>query len=356
MSKEITDVFLTWLKYAFSLTLALSVWISFASDSWWSWLPVLYGFVAVPVAEAIAGASATNINAEEERKLLRSRGFDFMLYLVSAVHLATVVYFVAVICRECTWDWIFAGQIAGMGMMCGVYGINVAHELGHRSDLFHRAMAQLMLSTSLYMHFYIEHNEGHHRNVSTPEDPASARRGENLYAFFYRSVTGSWVSAWDIEKKRLGRKKLRVLSLHNRMLRFVLFQVAVLSGILVAAGPVSLIAFVMAAVIGFLLLETINYIEHYGLQRNKVSEYRYEDANPSHSWNSDHRIGRLLLFELARHSDHHYDPSRKYQVLRSFDNSPQLPSGYPTMVLLALLPPLWFAVMNPLVDKVQKSV
>jgi len=355
LGKATVNMFIAWFKYTFSLTLAVSVWISFASDSLWSWLPVIYGFVAIPLAEAVFGSNTSNNNDEEERKLLQSRGFDLMLYLVSAIHLATVLYFIAVLCWESSWSWILVGQITGMGIMCGVYGINVAHELGHRSDLFSRMLAQLMLSTSLYMHFYIEHNEGHHRNVSTPEDPASARKGESVYAFFCRSIIGSWYSALTIERKRLRRKKVLQFSRYNRMLRYSLFQAVLLTTILFVAGVDAFFAFLISAAIGILLLETINYIEHYGLQRNKVSDFRYEDANPSHSWNSDHCIGRLLLFELARHSDHHYDPSRKYQILRSFAHSPRLPMGYPSMVLLAFIPPLWFVVMNPLVDNVQKS-
>ena len=211
-------------------------------------------------------------------------------------------------------------------------------------------MAKILLLSSLYMHFFIEHNRGHHKNVSTPEDPASSRRGEMLYTFVLRSVWGSYWGAWDLENKRLRKLGKSPFTLRNEMLVFQLIQIGFLALIGFVFGGFALIGFVAAATAGFLLLEAVNYIEHYGLQRKCSPTGVYEAVTHQHSWNSDHLIGRLLLFELSRHSDHHYRAARKYQTLRHMDGSPQMPTGYPGMLVLATLPPLWFFVMHRAID------
>jgi alkane 1-monooxygenase len=214
-------------------------------------------------------------------------------------------------------------------------------------------MSKLLLMTSLYMHFYIEHNRGHHKNVSTEHDPASARYGETIYAFYFRSILNSFLSAWQIEKDRFVKKDLSHLTIKNEMIHFLLIQSIFLFLIFWFTNFQVLCFYILAACIGILLLETVNYIEHYGLSRQKNGE-DYERTTPIHSWNSDHQFGRLLLLELSRHSDHHYIASRKYQILRSHENSPMMPTGYPGMMILCLIPPLWFSIMNPKIDKIQK--
>ena len=202
------------------------------------------------------------------------------------------------------------------------------------------------------MHFFIEHNRGHHKNVSTPEDPSSARKGEMLYAFWFRSVIYSYLSAWKIEQDRLNKKGEPFISYDNEMMRFQVIQLSLLALIWWQFGWLIMLYFVAAATIGFLLLETVNYIEHYGLLRELKGD-RYERVMPRHSWNSNHVIGRIVLFELSRHSDHHYIASRKYQILRHINESPQMPTGYPGMMLMATFPPLWFYVMNKRVNNYQ---
>ena len=198
------------------------------------------------------------------------------------------------------------------------------------------------------MHFYIEHNRGHHKNVATVEDPASSRYGESLYRFYFRSVIDSYLSAWNLEAKRLKKDEKKVLSLHNEMLRFQIIQLILILSIGFIFSWATVLYFIIAAIIGFLMLENVNYIEHYGLTRTKKVG-TYERAKPIHSWNSNHPLSRLMLFELSRHSDHHYMASRKYQLLRHHDESPQLPTGYAGMMMLALVPPLWFNVMHKII-------
>ncbi|HMP29547.1 MAG TPA: alkane 1-monooxygenase, partial [Saprospiraceae bacterium] len=219
-----------------------------------------------------------------------------------------------------------------------------------RSTNHERAMSKILLLSTMYMHFYIEHNRGHHKNVSTDEDPASSKYGENIYFFFFRSIIGSWKSAWKLEEERLKKADLPFWSLQNEMLVFQIIQVSFLSLIILSFGFKVAFWFIAAAAIGILLLESVNYIEHYGLRRKKQNG-KYERTKPIHSWNSNHPIGRAVLLELSRHSDHHYMANRKYPILRHFEDSPQMPTGYPGMMLLALIPPLWFFVMHKAIQK-----
>jgi alkane 1-monooxygenase len=238
-----------------------------------------------------------------------------------------------------------------MGQLCGVFGINVGHELGHRIGKTEQTLAKSLLLTSLYMHFFIEHNKGHHKRVATPSDPSSARYNEPVYVFYFRSIIFSYLGAWRIAASECRKKNRPVLSLYNEMIRFSLIELAAIAAVFYFFGGLITMYFLIAASIGILLLETVNYIEHYGLSRKQLGEGRYERALPVHSWNSDHLVGRLMLFELSRHSDHHFMASRKYQVLRHHEAAPQMPTGYPGMMLLSLVPPAWFYVMNRRIRK-----
>ena len=193
---------------------------------------------------------------------------------------------------------------------------------------------------------------GHHKHVVTEEDAATARKGETFYRFLIRSVPDQYRSAWEIERKRLKKKKKGFWSFSNEMLGFQVTQLVWLATIFWLMGPVVALLYTVSCFLAFSLLEAVNYLEHYGLEREKDERDRYKKVDHHHSWNSDHVVSRMFLFELSRHSDHHMVASRHYQVLRSLDDSPQLPTGYPGMIILAIIPPLWFRVMNPLVDKV----
>jgi alkane 1-monooxygenase len=269
-----------------------------------------------------------------------------MLYLTVPVQWLMLLWFFFIIWNQDNETIDIVGWIIGMGLMCGVYGINIAHELGHRNTVHEKILAKTMLCSSLYLHFYVEHNRGHHRNVGTPEDAASAKLGESIYSFWLRTVTGSFISAWNIVRKERERKKTSTWSLRNEMIQYLLLELVVCGLVAYFFGWLVLIYFILVSLIGILLLESVNYIEHYGLRRQKINEFRYEDVQPWHSWNSDYIVGRLILFELTRHSDHHWDPSKPYQVLNAMPKEKELPAGYPAMIILALVPPLWFAVMN----------
>jgi alkane 1-monooxygenase len=333
-------------KYASPLLIYAGAFHAFHSNGWTVWIPLLYAFVFIPVLELFIKPDVKNLSKEEEDLAKNDRIYDFLLYLVVPLQFLALYSFLNVISQQSHSGIDLAGKVAGMGLLCGVFGINVAHELGHRVNRFEQTLAKMLLLTSLYMHFFIEHNKGHHKNVATKEDPSSARLGEMVYAFYLRSVVYSYISAWKIAGREAEKKGRSLFSLNNQMLQFQLIQLVFLLTIFFFFGGYATILFIAAAIMGFLLLETVNYIEHYGLSRRSSGHGKYERALPHHSWNSDHVIGRVMLFELSRHSDHHYLASRKYQVLRHHDDSPQMPTGYPGMMLLSLVPPLWFRIMN----------
>lgn len=338
------------LKYG-SVFIALGLgFLALYGDGWWSYGLPLFAFVIVPLSELFLKPDPENLSDAEMEVAREDRIYDYIIYLVVPIQWALLIFFFFVIQNPELETFEIVGKTWAMGIGCGVLGINAAHELGHRPKKSEQFMSKALLLTSLYMHFFIEHNRGHHKNVSTQEDPASARRGESLYAFWFRSVTGAWIHAWRLEHDRLTKKNLPVISLHNEMLVFQLIQVAFVTGVFLIFGWLAGLCFLAAATIGFLLLETVNYIEHYGLQRRRSDSGVYERVRPVHSWNANHPIGRILLFELTRHSDHHYRAARPYQLLRHMDNAPQMPTGYPGMMALSFFPPLWFYVMHRHID------
>jgi alkane 1-monooxygenase len=307
------------------------------------------------MVELFISPDAKNLDAAEEEMARQNKVYDFLLYIVVIFQYAALVFFLYSM-KSTSLSWIeTAGRILSMGLLCGTFGINVGHELGHRKNKFEQALAKMLLATSLYMHFFIEHNKGHHKNVATPEDPSSARYNEPIYIFYFRTITFSYISAWKIAAEDCKKSGVKVWGLRNEMIRAHLFQILLLAIIYLLFGGVVLGYFLMAAGVGIGLLETVNYIEHYGLQRRQTATGIYERAMPYHSWNSNHPLGRVMLFELSRHSDHHYMASRKYQVLRYQPGSPQLPTGYPGSMILSLIPPLWFYVMNRKIKKLQLS-
>jgi len=241
--------------------------------------------------------------------------------------------------------------IISTGIITGGIGITVAHELIHKNSQFEQVLGKITLASVGYLHFYTEHLLGHHKRVSTPEDPASSRFGETLYSFLPRTIVYSYLSAWNIEAKRLQKNQLRVYSWNNLMIQEIVYFVATITLLTTILGPLAAVFWVAHCAVAIIMLEVVNYIEHYGLQRKEISSGRYERVTPLHSWNADHIVTNFILFKLQRHADHHTWPFRRYQTLRTWDFSPQLPTGYTGMILLALFPPLYFAVMNPKVNK-----
>ncbi len=341
-------------KYLFSFSIPILVYCSLVSSGWMTFLGVLYIFVVLPIIELFIPISDENTDPVIEKKRSSALFFDLLLYINLPIQILLLYLFCTSFEHQSYTIFETTGRILSMGMACGILGINVAHELGHRTTWYEKGIAQLLLLSSLYLHFFIEHNRGHHKYVATLKDPATARFNESVYRFWVRSVVMSYVSAWHIQSQLLNKNGHSFFSFNNTLLLFQFIQLLLLVGIFFWFGFFVLCCFIGAALVGILLLETVNYIEHYGLLRKATSANNYERVMPCHSWNSNHKIGRIVLFELTRHSDHHYLASRRYQVLRHFNDSPQLPLGYPASMLVSLVPPLWFRIIHPILLRINK--
>jgi alkane 1-monooxygenase len=333
-------------KYIIAYLIPISAFWGIHQNGLLSFGSVYVSFVLIPLFELVLPKSTSNHKEEDEEARVENRIFDFLLYSHVPILYGIVIYALYYFNTHELTSLETLGMAYNIGILVGSFGINIGHELGHRNKTFEQNLSKLLLLPALYQHFFIEHNRGHHKNVATDLDPATSRFGENLYAFWWRSVTGSYMSAWRIENEQMKRENKAVLSWSNGMIRFHVYQAAYLIVIgLIFSFAAALMA-VVFGILGFLLLETVNYIEHYGLRRKQLANGRFEPVMPHHSWNSDHELGRIFLFELTRHSDHHYKATRPYQILRHFDESPQLPFGYPLSMITSLVPPLWFALMN----------
>lgn len=339
------------LKYLSAYLVPASAMLGLAWQGYWSWLTLLLVFGLLPLVELFSPQSTANVPPEQEAARTNRTFFDWLLYANAPLLFGIVGWYFWTISSEALSAAEWCGLTLGTGIVAGTSGINVAHELGHRAGAAEQTLAQMMLLPSLYQHFFVEHNRGHHKNVATDEDPASARMGEPVFRFWLRSVVGGWRNAWALERERLAQAGKPLFAWDNLMWRYTLCQAAWLAGIGLGLGQTGLWSALALALVSFLLLETVNYIEHYGLRRQVLPTGRPEPVSPRHSWNSDHELGRIFLYELTRHSDHHFKSTRKYQILRHIDESPQLPFGYPTSIILALMPPLWFRLMDKRVIK-----
>ena len=339
------------LKYLAAFSIPLVCLLGLYFKGYWVWATPIFGFVCIPILELIFPVDTDNLKPDEADSKLKKKLFDWLLYLNLPVVFGLVLYGLFIVSNTYLETYEFVGLIFSVGIVLGVNGINVAHELGHRQTTNERFLGKALLLPSFYMHFYIEHNFGHHLHAATPEDPATARYNQSVYSFWLTSTFRQYVSAWKIQNKLLKSNKQPFFSNKNDMFWYSVFQIAYVISVVIVFGITALLFALFAGIIGFILLETVNYIEHYGLLRIKTTSGRYERVKEMHSWNSNHIIGRIVLYELTRHSDHHYKTTKKYQILDCHDESPQMPYGYPTSMVLAMIPPLWFGIMNKRVPK-----
>ncbi len=324
--------------------------LSAAAGLWlggpYAWLTPVLVFVAVPLLDMWIGRDDRNLDPAAEARAKSRRLYTWILFAYLPISVGLMFALGHRITQtDATW-MVQAGWILSVALSTGGIGITVAHELVHRRSELEQWVGKGILMTVLYMHFAIEHVRGHHATVATHEDPATARKGESVYGFLFPSIGGQLVSAWHLETRRLAKLSIGTWDIRNDMLRFALIQTLWLVLIAALFGIAFLPVYILTAFLSFSLLEVVNYIEHYGLERELDEKGRYERVDEHHSWNSDHVVSRALLFELTRHADHHAHASRPYPILRSLEKGPQLPTGYPGMILLALLPPVWFKVMD----------
>lgn len=342
------------MKYSLAYTIPLAAFLGIYYQGIASYAGVLFAFGFIPLLEILLPINTDNYDDDEIKSKLANKIYDFLLYLNIPIVYGLLLFSILTILKSELETYEIIGTILSLGIVFGANGINVAHELGHRKTRWERILGKILLIPSHYTHFFVEHNLGHHLHVSTPDDPSTAKYNQNLYAFWYQTITGTYKKAWQIQMKLNKVNKVSFFSIYNDMFWFSIIQVVYLGILAYFFGTLGFVIALFSGIIGFLLLETINYIEHYGLKRNRLASGRYERVTEKHSWNSNHIMGRIILYELTRHSDHHYRASKKYQILEYHDVSPQMPFGYPTSMVLSLFPPLWFAIMNKRVPKDMK--
>lgn len=329
--------------YFVVLAIPLVIVLGVVRGSWAAGAGIAFVFVATPMLDLLLGRRRDN---EGTSTTTRARVHDVPLFLWIAIQAAVMIWLVDRVATSPGSALEHALAIVSLGLLTGGAGITVAHELMHRPGALERGLAEGLMSVVSYPHFTIEHVHGHHRNVATPRDPATSRLGESVYRFLPRTLVGGVTSAWRIEVERLDKRGLGVWSRENRMLRFACVQLAMYAAIALMWGVRGVLVWAAQAAIAIVLLELVNYVEHYGLARAAIGDGRFERVQPWHSWNASERFSNWLLFNLQRHSDHHFLAARPYETLRHYDDVPQLPAGYATMVLLALVPPLWHRVMD----------
>jgi alkane 1-monooxygenase len=327
---------------AFSGYLLAFAW----SGQWWYLLfaPV-FVHVIMPLQDLVFGEDFSNPPESAITQLEQDYFYRALVCAYVPFQIAGTVYG-AWLAATMPMPWYaFAALVLSVGSFNGI-GIATAHELGHKKETLDGWLSKVALAPTLYGHFYVEHNRGHHKRVATPEDPASARMGESFWAFLPRTVLGSLQSAWALERERLNRKGQSVWSVDNHNLQAWALSLAFYGALVAWLGWPVLFFLLLQGLYGASMLEVVNYVEHYGLLRQKDATGRYVRCLPAHSWNSNHIVGNIVLYHLQRHSDHHAHPARRYQALRHFDAAPQLPAGYATMITAAYFPRLWFALMD----------
>src|SRR3954469_18661952 len=313
-------------------------------DVFWYFGPV-FVFVLIPALDLIVGLDPNNPPDELIEALENDRYYRWITYAFIPLQYVCILWTAWMISRPQYDVADKIGMAVSAGIVAGI-AINTAHELGHKKESHERWFARICLAHTFYGHFYIEHNRGHHVRVATPEDPASSRLGENVWQFLPRTVAGSLRSAWRLEKKRLQRRGRRYLTPKNDVLNAWAMSVVLWGGLMAVFGVGLLPYLVIQAVVGIWLLESVNYLEHYGMRRQRREPGRYERVDASHSWNSNNIGTNVLLYHLQRHSDHHANPTRRYQTLRDFPEAPALPTGYAGMIVLSWVPQIWRSVMD----------
>ena len=310
------------------------------------WFPMFFLYVIIPALDYFVGEDTDNPPESLVPKLSEDKFYRYAIFLAIPVQYAMFIWGSWMLVNG-DLGWVgWTGLFLSVGLIHGI-SINTGHELGHQPHAVERWLAKLSLAPGFYGHFFVEHNRGHHVRVSTPEDPATSRFGENFYQFYPRCIIGSIRSAIEIEKIRLAKQGKSFWSWENDLLNAWALTALVWGAMIAWLGWIMLPIMLAQAIYGGSLLEVVNYLEHYGLMRQKKADGTYERCQPHHSWNSNHVVTNIFLYHLQRHSDHHANPTRRYQALRSFDAVPSLPSGYGAMIVVAYIPWLWFKIMDP---------
>jgi len=334
------------LSMLYPLEPLVGIWLhSLSGNEFWLLLPLLLNFGLGPIIDWALGEDRNNPPDAVVMQLDQDRYYRRLTYATVPLHFVTLIGAAWYASTQGLSVWGLIGLAVVTGMTSGL-AINTGHELGHKNSRIEKLLAKLVLAVPAYGHFTIDHNLGHHRNVSTPGDPASARMGESIYKFAGREIPGALREAWTIERDRLQRRERPIWHPNNQILQSYYLTALLSIALIVWLGWLMVPFLLLHHVSAYWQLTSANYIEHYGLLREQDENGKYERCEPRHSWNSNHVFSNLVLFHLERHSDHHANPLRRYQALRHFDDAPQLPNGYFGVYLLAYVPVLWFRVMD----------
>jgi len=324
--------------------------------NFFAWWGMIVTFVIFPILDHILGQDPANPTDEQVKSMSDEWWYPLMTILVVPLQAGIIIYGAYIFLTTEHFNLIgYVGWVLSVGITSATLAINVGHELIHKDSKLETWAGGFLLATVFYAGFKVEHLRGHHVNVSTPEDASSARYGQSLYQFLPHAYLHNFINAWKLEAKRLRQKGFNTVSYHNELIWWYSLSVLFLLGFTVYGGLMGAIYYIGVCWMSFTTLEVINYVEHYGLHRRLLPNGKYERTTPAHSWNSNYLLTNMTLFHLQRHSDHHAFPKRRYQVLRHYDESPQLPSGYAGMYVIALIPALWFKIMNPRVEAYYKG-
>ncbi|MEM7190499.1 MAG: alkane 1-monooxygenase, partial [Pseudomonadota bacterium] len=334
------------LPFSISFTFIPLVALAAANGGWWIAAPFVWGWFAIGLLDKVVGLDTENMDPSTRESMLFWHKLVTWAWLPGQIALIAYVF----------WQFSIPGHLStgeaigvalGLGVATGGIGITYAHELVHQRNRWEKWAGEALLVTTTYGHFATEHVFGHHITVATPADPVSARRGESLYAFMLRAVPGSLISAWKIDRDRLIKRKLPLWHRSNPFWRYGLGAAACYAFAFAMVGWWGVALFAIQSAMAIFQLEAVNYVEHYGLQRQYKGNGKFERVGPHHSWNASHRFSNWLLINLQRHSDHHFRPDRRFPLLQhySWSEAPQLPLGYALMIAIATNPPLWFWVM-----------
>jgi alkane 1-monooxygenase len=307
--------------------------------------PIVANYLLIPLLDWLIGEDPSNPPEELVPALEADPYYRWLPILTVPLHFAVLIIIAVFVGTQS----LSLGGFLALALTAGLYsglGINTGHELGHKKPTLERWLARVVLAVPAYGHFCVEHNRGHHRNVATPGDPASSRMGESIYRFALREIPGGFRRGWAAERERLARQGKSVWNVENEVLQSYALSAALQLGLIAAFGWIMVPFLLIHNVVAWWQLTSANYVEHYGLLRKQQPDGSYEHCQPHHSWNTNYIVSNLMLFHLERHSDHHAHPTRRYQSLRSFAGLPTLPAGYAALFLAAMVPPLWYALMD----------
>lgn len=338
-----------------SLSLPLVAWCGFELGSAWTCLGMILAFVGLPLMDVVAGRDHRSPAQQQVMDLDDQLSYRAILYIHAIVQ-SLLLWRACEIWSTAEWTWLqTALSVVSVGSVTGGLGITIAHELSHRNARWERWIGYILLAEVGYLHFALEHVAGHHRNVGQRSDPATARKGESVYAFLVRCIVQSWWHVWQMEAQRQRNRGKLPFGTGNRMWLWSAVTPAIAIALATVYSPHVAWLFVAQGVVAIVLLEAVNYVEHYGLERFEIRPGVVEKFGPQHAWESRFAASNAFLFKLQRHADHHLLPQRRYQSLRVHDESPQLPQGYPAMIILSLIPPLWRRVVHPRIPRADVS-